>query len=143
MIRATAQMRDFVRRVVAFETGNNGAAVPAIPVAFVICEKLRPQWANLMGSIGYRTLLSRALALSIADVEWLGAVLVNADSSLGWAGEPEARMDAKKIISGSVVLLAELAGLLEGFIGETMALRIMQDVWPKLPPCDSDSDKGK
>jgi hypothetical protein len=44
---------------------------------------------------------------------------------------------------GSAVLVVELLCLLQGFIGETLALRLMQDVWPKLLLGDSDSDKGK
>lgn len=143
MIRATPHIRDLARRVVTFEMGRNGAPAHATPVAFAICEKLRPQWANLMGSIGFRTMLSRALTIAIPEAGWLETVVVKADGSLEWADKSEAPMDAEETSSGSAVLVAELFGLLEGFIGETLALRLMQDVWPKLPRYDSDSDKGK
>jgi hypothetical protein len=143
MIHTSSQMQDFARRVVDFETPRNSSSRPAIPVAFVICEKLRPQWANLMGNIGYRTLLSRALILAHQKAVWLRAVHINPDGVLSWSGKLETRVNAEEIAFGSVVLVVELLGLLEGFIGEALALRLLQDVWPKLPRRDSDSDKEK
>ena len=35
---------------------------------FLVCEKLRPHLAMLMGNAGFRALLSRALALAKAEV---------------------------------------------------------------------------
>jgi hypothetical protein len=32
-----------------------------------------------------------------------------------------------------VVLLAQLLGLLNAFIGEVLTLRLLRDVWPKIP----------
>lgn len=143
MMRATPQMRDFAARVIAFEMGENASSGTTTPVAFAVCEKLRPQWANLMGNIGFRTLLSRALTIASADAPWLKRVQVKADGPLEWTCELEVQADAAEMAAGSVVLITELLGLLEGFIGETLARRLMQDMWPKLPLNDSDSDKGK
>ena len=142
MIRATSQMRDFAARVVAFEARENGTTGAGNPVAFSICEKLRPHWANLMGSIGFRTLLSRALVSARGKAAWLRAVHVQADGVLEWSGKPEEQPAAAEMAVGSAVLLVELVGLLEGFIGDTLAMRMMHDVWPKLSPSDSDSEKG-
>lgn len=85
MMRATPEMRDFVGRVIAFETGGNGSSSATTPVAFAVCEKLRPQWVNLMGDVGFRTLLSRALTMAHQRVPWLRAVHVKADGSLAWS----------------------------------------------------------
>ena len=142
MIRASSQMQDFAARVVAFEARENGTNGAGNPVAFAICGKLCPHWANLMGSIGFRTLLSRALVSVHGKVAWLRAVHVQADGLLAWSAKPEAHVAAAEMAVGSAVLLVELVGLLEGFIGETLAMRMMHDVWPKLSPSDSDSDKG-
>ena len=133
-MRATPEMRDFVRRVIAFETRDNRSATTKIPVVFAVCEKLQPQWVNLMGDVGFRTLLSRALTMAHQRVAWLRAVHVKVDGTMAWAGDLETKVDAEEMAEGSAVLIAELLGLLEGFIGETLALRLMQDVWPKLPP---------
>jgi len=96
-----------------------------------------------MGSIGFRTLLSRALISARGKAAWLRAVHVQADGVLAWLDKLEAQVNAEEMAAGSAVLLTELLGLLEGFIGEALALRLVQDVWPKLPCNDSDSDKGK
>lgn len=143
MIRVTPQMRDFAGRVIAFETSGNESSGTTTPVVFAVCEKLRPQWSHLMGRIGYRTLLARALTKAGAEVPWLGAVEVNADGSLAWSDILKAQEDPEKMAAGSVRLIVDLLGLLEGFIGETLAMRLMRDVWPKLLINDSDSEKGK
>ena len=143
MTRASPQMRDFAARVVAFETRANESTGSGDPVAFAICEKLRPQWANLMGTVGFRTLLSRALTSAHGKAAWLRAVRVQEDGVLAWSGKMQAQVSGAEMAVGSAVLLAELLGLLEGFIGDTLAMRMMQDVWPDLPRNDSDSHKGK
>jgi hypothetical protein len=143
MIRATPEMREFVNRVIEFEMRNSGASAATTPVAFPICEKLRPQWANLMGTIGFRTLLSRALNIALQTAPWLRAVQVKADGSLEWSGELETPLDVTEMTEGSTALIAELLALLEGFIGEILALRLMHDAWPELARNDSDSHKGK
>ena len=126
MTRATPEMRDFAERLVAYETPKTKTGTK-IPVAFHICEKLRPHLALLMGATGFSALLSRALVLAAAEAPRLRAVRVGADGTLaGMAAEPE------DLAAGGVALLAQLLGLLEGFIGGTQTLRIMGEVWPKL-----------
>lgn len=143
MIGPTQELRDFVERVIAFESKSNGSSGVAIPVAVAVCEKLRPPWANLMGVMGFRALLSRALKMASAEVPWLGTVQVRADGSLAATEKLDAHMDPKVITAGSVVLVTELLGLLEEFIGATLAMRLMQDTWPQLPPSTIRTHAGK
>lgn len=131
MSRATPEMRDFAERLVAYETAKTKSGTD-IPAAFFICEKLRPQLALLMGCTGFSALLSRALALALREAPGLRAVRVNADGTLAGMDAPEARMEPEDLAAGGVALLAQLLGLLEGFIGGTQTLRIMGEVWPKL-----------
>jgi hypothetical protein len=43
-----------------------------------------------------------------------------------------------------VVLLAQLLGLLVAFIGENLTLRLMREVWPKVPLNELDfASEGK
>jgi hypothetical protein len=62
----------------------------------------------------------------------LRAVQVQADGSLGGREEPGTPAEMQKVAEGSVVLLEHLLGLLEAFIGRSLALRMLRDVWPKL-----------
>jgi len=96
-----------------------------------------------MGKAGFRALLSRALALANAEVPSLRAVRVNADGSLEGFEELYAQLPPEEFFEGRVVLLAQLLGLLVAFIGENLTLRLVREVWPKLPrPNDLDVSKG-
>jgi hypothetical protein len=137
MSRATPQMRDFAERLITFETGGNKSAELPTPAAVLVCKKLGPPLAALMGNTGFRMLLARALAHAAAEVPSLRAVQVNADGSLGEADKPEMQADPAKMAEGGVVLVANLLGLLAAFIGESLMLWIVHDVWPILVLNDS------
>ncbi|MBA3832402.1 MAG: hypothetical protein H0X34_11030 [Chthoniobacterales bacterium] len=142
MSRATPQMRDLSRRLIAYETGKSKTSGAKISAAFHVSEKLRPQLTTFMGSVGFRALVSRALALANAEVPWLRVAQVKADGSLQGLSESEAQVDPKEIFEGGVVLLAHLLGLLVAFIGENLTLGLMREVWPKISPNDLDFSKG-
>lgn len=135
-------MRQFAARLIAYETSSNESSETTTPVAFHICEKLRPHLATLMGNGGFRALLSRALVLAKAEVPWLRTVHVEADGSLEGLEQPLARLDPDEFIKGNVCLLAQLLGLLVAFIGESLTLGLVRDVWPKVPPDDWNAGKG-
>ncbi len=126
-------MRDLAGRLVAGEISEQkrspGAARPA---AFLVCEKLGPQLATLMGRGGYHALVTRALALSRKDVDWLLTVLLAETGTLGISDDVLTKVDAKELAAGSTVLVAELLGLLGAFIGDNLTLRLVRDVWPTL-----------
>src|SRR5665647_2970434 len=143
MSRATPKMRDFAERLIVYETRENKSSETKTQAAFLVGEKLRPQLAALMGNVGFRALLSRALALSNAEIPWLRAVHVNADGSFQGLDELGAQVGPDEIFEGKVVLLAQLLGLLVAFIGELLTRRLVRDVWPKRPLNDFDFGRGK
>jgi hypothetical protein len=132
MSQATPQMRDFAERLIAYEIRGNNSVGTKIPAAFPVFEKLRPPLATLMGNTGFRMLLARALARAEAEVPALRTVQVEADGSLTGLNELEAQVDPQEMAEGSVVLVAQLLGLLVAFIGENLMLRIVHDAWPIL-----------
>jgi hypothetical protein len=132
MSRATPQMRDFAERLIAYETSGNNSSGTKPSVAFPVCDKLRPHLATLMGNTGVRSLFSRALAQAEAEIPSLRAVQVNPDGSLAGWDKLEVQADPEELVRGNVVLVAQLLGLLVAFIGDTLMLRIVCDVWPKL-----------
>lgn len=95
MNRATPQMRHFVERLIAYDTRGNKSSETKTAAAFHVCEKLRPQLANLMGNTGFHALLSRALALASMEVPWLRAIHVKSDGSLERLGELETQVDPR------------------------------------------------
>ena len=142
MSRATPKMRDFAERLIGHETRKNKSSETKTPAACRVAEKLRPHLATLMGNVGFRALLSRALALANAEVPWLRAVHVRADGSLEGLDELGAQVDPDEIFEGCVALLAQLLGLLVAFIGEDLTLRLVREVWPKLSLNNLDAGKG-
>ena len=102
------------------------------PAAFLVDEKLRPHLTTVMGNVGFRALLSRALALAGAEVSWLRAVHVKADGSLEGLDELEVQVKPGEIAEGKIVLLAQLLGLLVAFIGENLTLWLVHEAWPEL-----------
>jgi hypothetical protein len=135
-------MRDFAERLIAYETRGNKSSGTKTPAAFPVCEKLRPHLANLMGNTGFHALLSRALARTEAEVPSLRAMQVKADGSLAGLDKPGMQADPEELAEVSVILVAQLLGLLGAFIGETLTLRLVCEVWPKLSVNDLDFGKG-
>ena len=140
--RATPQMRHFAKRLIDYDASRSKSSETKTPAAFHICEKLRPQMTTLMGNGGFRTLLSRSLALANAEVPWLRAVHVKADGTLKGLEELHAQLPPDELFEGRVVLLAQLLGLLLAFIGEDLTSRLVREVWPKIPLNDFDFGNG-
>ena len=86
-----------------------------------------------MGNGGYRALLMRALALTVVEVPFLRAARVSAEGTLEGLDHPDPPVDREALPEAGVILLAHLIALLVAFIGEKLTLRLVSEVWPKLP----------
>jgi hypothetical protein len=107
-----------------------------------VLDKLRPLLATLMGSGGFRALLSRALALTNVDIVWMRAVHVKSDGTLeGW-DELSAQVERTEFREGGITLLAHLLGLMVAFIGPTLTAHLLGERWPKISPHDLNFDHG-
>jgi hypothetical protein len=118
------------RRLLAYEAAAGKTSQPREVAVFCVCEKLRRSLCALTGVAGFRSLLSRALALAKAEAPGLSAVQVMADGSLQGPGELEPQIDKNHVGEGGVILIAQLLALLLTFIGEALTLRLVQDIWP-------------
>ena len=141
---ATPQMRNFAERLMVYEAQKNVASKPKLPAGFDVAEKLRRHLATFLGKTGFHTLLARALALAAAEVPWLRGVRVKADDALEGLEEFQMQLNRDELFEGGVVLLARLLGLLVTFIGAALTVRLVREVWPKVPLDDLDfSAEGK
>lgn len=142
MSRATPQMRHFAKRLIVFET-REVVPTPTKPrPVFSIPEMLRPHLATLMGDGGFRALLARALALAKPEIPWLRTVHVSAGGTMEGLEELRAQIGPDEFLEGRIVLLAQLLGLLVAFIGEKLTLRLVREIWPKVPLNDLELGKG-
>ena len=97
------------------------------PMAFAVLEKIRPHMAQVLGDLGFRAVLSRALVRANAQVH------LQPVGSFEGLDELEAKAGPKEIAEGRVVLLAELLGLLADLIGERMTLQLVRQALPNCP----------
>ena len=138
----TPNMRGIAQRLTAYEAAETKTSETDAPAAFIVCEKLRGPLGSLAGINGFRSLLSRALALAGEEEHWLRAVQIKPDGSLECPTEM-ADLDQKEIANGKVVLVAQLLGLLVAFIGEPLTLSLVREVWPRFPVNDINSKQER
>jgi hypothetical protein len=136
-------MRHVAARLIAYEAKENKSPRAKSKADFAVIAKMRLQLTVLMGNGGFRALLSRALALTNAEVPGLRAVQLKVDGSFEWPESMEKTdADSESIAQGKVILLAQLLGLLVAFIGENLTLQLLHEVWPKLSSKGIDLDTG-
>ncbi len=130
MSMPSPKIRDLARQLLALEAAQGKPSDDQVNEAVKVCEKLRVIVSKLVGVAGFRSLLSRALALAKAEVPWLRVVRVQADSSLAGFDEVERDEDTGVGGNGECVLVAQLLGLLVTFIGQSLTLSLVRDAWP-------------
>ncbi|MBK7752813.1 MAG: hypothetical protein IPI41_09470 [Flavobacteriales bacterium] len=135
---ASPPLRDLAERLLADERDpGEGASDP--PVARV-CGKLGALLSKLAGAAGYRSLLSRALALAQAEAPALKTLHVLPDGKLIGFYEATEGTHKEEFARSEVALVAQLLGLLNTFIGEPLTLQLVKEAWPEIdldPSADS------
>jgi hypothetical protein len=130
------------RRLIALEAARGESPGAPAGAGVRVCDRLRVSLARLAGVAGFRSLMSRALALAKAEVPSLAAAEVRADGSLegldGTGCDPGASSGGE----AGVVVVAQLLGLLMTFVGEPLTLRLVRDAWPDAPIPDPDAESG-
>ena len=132
------KIRELAQRLLAYEAARANPSEANIPAVLCVSDKLRRSLSTLAGSSGFRSLLARALTLAKAQVPALSAVQVQPDGSLeGWSdfGHEDQHAEA------SVMLFAQLLGLLVTFIGEGLTLSLVLDAWPDFTGIDTFGEK--
>jgi hypothetical protein len=133
MTSAPARQRNLAERLIAHESSGDNASEPKPLGAFQAIDKLRPHLVTLQGNIGFRSLVSRSIAVAGEETRWLRAVHVKSDGSLSGLEELQAQVGPEQFYEGGVALLAQLLTLLFGLIGEDLTLQLAHEAWPDLP----------
>jgi hypothetical protein len=119
------QTRDLAERLLAHENAAGKSSGPTEFAAFRVCETLRQPLCALAGVAGFRSLLSRALALARAEAPSLNAVQVAADGSLQGLDGLRPQVDADEAGEAGLILITQLLGLLVRVVGEAMTLQLV------------------
>jgi hypothetical protein len=137
MNQSRSKMRAIAQRLIADEPVGSESSEPNAFPAFRVCDKLSRPLVGLTGVAGFRSLLSRALALASEEAEWLRAMRVEADGSLEYPAEM-APLGKEEVAEGEIALTAQLLELLVTFIGKPLTLSLVRGVWPGAPLDDLD-----
>ena len=123
---ASAEMRALARRLLA---ASRPTPDPSTGHALQAFEPLRVSVARFAGTVGYTSLLRRAVSLAGAEVSSLKNVtfavedrLENLEAIASQAGNAEG--------DASVAVLTHFLVLLVTFIGEPLTLKLVREAWP-------------
>jgi hypothetical protein len=99
---------------------------------FRAVDALRPHLSMLMGQGGFQALLARALALAKAEASWLTGLRVMSAGDLDGLTAARSTITAADFREGEQVLIAHLLRLLVAFIGPSLTIRLINQLWPQL-----------
>jgi len=116
-------------RILAFEATRAGTNNDE---AMQVCERLRTNLSKLSGPDAYSSLLLRALTLARRVHPALELVAVQPDGALSGLDQLGRGNTAGDSPTSRAVLVSQLLGLVEVFVGETLMRRITLDAWPEI-----------
>jgi hypothetical protein len=130
-VRTTILARRLLEHVAAAGAEPDGGFT--LPATARVCDKLRRPLSNLAGVTGFSSLLARALTLAKREDPVLNPV------QPGGSLDGIDKLPPEKASAAGILLIAQLIGLLVAFIGESLTLSILHDVWQDLTGFEEDS----
>jgi hypothetical protein len=140
-----------VRRILASEAGNSQDPDHLFDAAERVFEKMRAHLSKRIGPEGYRTLLLRAVVLSLADFPKLCNLRLETNGAIAGlrpAAEPDSTGKSSSealqaSLDGAIAVETRFLDLLAAFIGEDLTLHILRAVWPGVPLDDATDRKDE
>jgi hypothetical protein len=133
---APRALREFTLRLLRQERSDPHASEAELVDAAERCLlQLGDHLRSLIGAEGYRALVARSLQLATTEHGFLESVVPELDPPGRLSGLHQSlrRAPEAEVRSAAVSVLAGLIWLLTTFIGEDLTLRLLRDVWPRLP----------
>ena len=131
----TAAPRELAHWLLTSELSDVSEPGALFDAAERVCAKLSRRLARLITADGYSAILARALHLAMAEFPFLDGVRPSSSTNVCLEGLRELAhtTDATRIREAVVAVLAGTIALLDTFIGEELALRLVRDIWPGAP----------
>lgn len=98
-----------------------------VDAAEQVFQGLHDHLTRLIGVIGFRTLLTRALQLARADAPALAALEVKPDRLIADLSRALVGLHPTEALAASATLLAHFLALLAAFVGDDLALHIVSE----------------
>ena len=122
----SSSSRAWAKRLLAEEATTSAPGSCPSPVVRVL-QRLRAHLTRLIGADGFIALQRRALILARAEIPSLKTVRVTAE------GDLEGLEALSDVGEAATAIIAHMLDLLFGFIGESLALRLMLEAFPHAP----------
>jgi hypothetical protein len=119
-------IREMARQLIEFEADNAKRSNQQSNAIIIVTNKLRLYLTKLTGTLGVNALFSRALTISKTQVQTLRDIEVLPDGTLQGLENVSEDSDAATII------VAELLCLLITFIGISLTIHMLHDIWPEI-----------
>jgi hypothetical protein len=111
--------------LLASELAKNGSSSDEDPAASMVSRKLRTVVSSLIGVAGYKSIVMRALNLTMRDTDAFRDASVTSDGFLK-------DLNSEDPQAGDL-LIFHLVGLLVVLTGVDFTLQLLQEAWPDLP----------
>jgi hypothetical protein len=120
----TQNTRALARRLLDGESGARSDAIVKVS------EKLRLSLGSVLGVVGFRMLLYRALLLTSTDIGNMEKMSVRYDGTLVGVDDFAARSTQKQVDEGGEALISRLLVLAEIFLGDALIRNLIEGIWP-------------
>jgi hypothetical protein len=110
---------------------------------FCSFEKLQRPLISITGAAGSLALISRALVLAKAEFPRLNGVTLDKKGSIEGLEHVMPPLSREEAEEGEVLLIGNTIELLCTFLGEAMALRLIQGQWPDASFASEESGKER
>jgi len=123
---------ELAHRLLEHEAGA-GEQPPGLRAGERVCGRLREGLAKLVGSAGFDALMRRALHLARAEHALLEVVEGSDGACFRGLAEGAAGHDPGEVNAALAAVFGHLFSLLASFIGDDLARRQLQRIWPDIP----------
>lgn len=126
--------RTLARQVLALEAGGQLRAEELARAVERACRRLRLHLADVIGPVGFDSLLTRALRLAQGEVPALERIALAEDLEPSLQGAHEFAATHGPVAAGDAfaAILAHFIWLLITFIGEDLGLHLIRETWPEI-----------
>ena len=131
-----AALRQVAVTMLANRAGPGASAEAVAAAADRAYDHLASVLGAVIGDLGIRALIDRALHLTTPEYPWMALPRDSGDGNDTFAHiiDTLKQRDAAEAAEAAAAVFAALLALLATFIGEPLAERLMRQAWPDAPP---------
>lgn len=107
-----------------------------------VFQRLHDHLVMLIGTIGFRTLLARSIKLARPGARALERIEVRQEGTLAGLAEALSHETPEEALAAPAMLLARFLDLLAAFVGDDLALHLVDEATRARPALERGDDQG-